>query len=150
MAPRILLLNGPNLNMLGSREPDIYGRETLEQIRQLSEAKAAELGLELDFRQSNSETELVGWIQQSRGQYGGLIINPAAYTHTSIAIHDALLLSELPVIELHLSNPLTREPFRHHSYVSSAARGIICGFGSHGYTLALDAMNRIIRQGDQT
>ena len=146
MAPRVLLLNGPNLNLLGSREPDIYGRETLAQIRGLCEAKAAELGLELDFRQSNGEGELVTWIQEARGRCRGLIVNPAAYTHTSIAILDALRLCGLPVIELHLSNPAAREAFRHRSYVSSAARGIICGFGSHGYTLALEAMDRIVRE----
>ncbi len=146
MAPRVLLLNGPNLNLLGSREPDIYGRETLEQIRGLCEAKAAELGLELDFRQSNGEGELVTWIQEARGRCRGLIVNPAAYTHTSIAILDALRLCGLPVIELHLSNPAAREEFRRRSYVSGVARGIICGFGSHGYTLALEAMDRIVRR----
>ena len=146
MAPRVLLLNGPNLNLLGSREPDIYGRETLAQIRGLCEAKAAELGLELDFRQSNGEGELVTWIQEARGRCRGLIVNPAAYTHTSIAILDALRLCGLPVIELHLSNPAAREEFRHRSYVSGVARGIICGFGSHGYTLALEAMDRIVRE----
>lgn len=147
---RILLLNGPNLNMLGAREPEIYGRETLDQIRAACERRAGELGLDLDFRQSNSEGELVGWIQEARDAHDGIVINPAAYTHTSLAILDALLLSELPVIELHLSNPFRREPFRHHSYVSQAAHGIICGFGGHGYELALEAIGRIVQSGDSS
>jgi 3-dehydroquinate dehydratase II len=141
---KIMLLNGPNLNMLGVREPEIYGSDTLDDIRATCLAKAASLGIEVDFRQSNSEGELVGWIQSARGDHDGVIINPAAYTHTSIAIMDALIAAELPVIELHLSNPLRREAFRHHSYVSGVAHGVICGFGGHGYELALDAMARIV------
>lgn len=141
---KIMLLNGPNLNMLGVREPEIYGTDTLDDIKAVCLAKGAALGLEVDFRQSNSEGELVGWIQSARGDHAGIIINPAAYTHTSLAIMDALLAAELPVIELHLSNPLRREAFRRHSYVSEVARGVICGFGGHGYELALDAMARII------
>ena len=144
---KIMLLNGPNLNMLGVREPEIYGTDTLDDIRALCLDKGAALGVEVDFRQSNSEGELVGWIQSARGDHAGVIINPAAYTHTSIAIMDALIAVELPVIELHLSNPLQREPFRRHSYVSEVARGVICGFGGHGYELALDAMARIIGVG---
>ncbi|MEE2970453.1 MAG: type II 3-dehydroquinate dehydratase [Pseudomonadota bacterium] len=144
---KIMLLNGPNLNMLGVREPEMYGTDTLDDIRVLCLDKGAALGVEVDFRQSNSEGELVGWIQSARGDHAGIIINPAAYTHTSIAIMDALIAVELPVIELHLSNPLRREPFRRHSYVSEVARGVICGFGSHGYELALDAMARIIGVG---
>ncbi len=141
---KIMLLNGPNLNMLGVREPALYGTDTLDDIRANCLAKGAALGLQIDFRQSNSEGELVGWIQSARGDHGGIIINPAAYTHTSIAIMDALIAAELPVIELHLSNPLRREAFRRHSYVSEVARGVICGFGGHGYELAIDAMARII------
>ncbi len=144
---KIMLLNGPNLNMLGVREPEMYGTDTLDDIRALCLDKGAALGIEVDFRQSNSEGELVGWIQSARGDHAGVIINPAAYTHTSIAIMDALIAVELPVIELHLSNPLRREPFRRHSYVSEVARGVICGFGGHGYELALDAMARIIGVG---
>jgi 3-dehydroquinate dehydratase II len=141
---KIMLLNGPNLNMLGVREPAIYGTDTLDDIRANCLAKGAALGFEIDFRQSNSEGELVGWIQSARGDHGGIIINPAAYTHTSIAIMDALIAAELPVIELHLSNPLRREAFRRHSYVSEVARGVICGFGGRGYGLAIDAMAGII------
>lgn len=144
---KIMLLNGPNLNMLGVREPEMYGTDTLDDIRALCLDKGAALGVEVDFRQSNSEGELVGWIQSARGDHAGVIINPAAYTHTSIAIMDALIAVALPVIELHLSNPLRREPFRRHSYVSEVARGVICGFGGHGYELALDAMARIIGVG---
>ena len=144
---KIMLLNGPNLNMLGVREPEMYGMDTLDDIRALCLDKGAALGVEVDFRQSNSEGELVGWIQSARGDHAGVIINPAAYTHTSIAIMDALIAVELPVIELHLSNPLRRELFRRHSYVSEVARGVICGFGGHGYELALDAMARIIGVG---
>ena len=144
---KIMLLNGPNLNMLGVREPDIYGTDTLDDIRAVCLDQGAALGIEVDFRQSNSEGELVGWIQSTRGDHAGIIINPAAYTHTSIAIMDALIAVELPVIELHLSNPLRRELFRRHSYVSEVARGVICGFGGHGYELALEAMARIIGAG---
>jgi len=142
--PRIVILNGPNLNLLGTREPEIYGSDTLDDIRASCAAHAAGLGLEVDFRQSNSESELIGWIQQARGACAGLIINPAAYTHSSVAILDALQMLDAPVVELHLSNIFKREPFRHHSYVSPVARGIICGFGAHGYILALDAVARVI------
>lgn len=145
--PEILVLNGPNLNMLGVREPEIYGYETLDDIEAMCRERAAELGLAIDFRQSNFEGELVGAIQGARGSAAGIVINPAAYTHTSVAILDALKLAELPVIELHLSNPHAREGFRHRSYVSPAARGIVAGFGAHGYLLALDAMARIIDAG---
>jgi len=143
--PKILVLNGPNLNMLGQRDPEIYGRETLDDIKKSCAAKASKLAVSIDFRQSNSEGELVGWIQEARGKCAGIVINPAAYTHTSVAALDALLLSELPVIELHLSNPHRREEFRHRSFASKAAKGIICGFGAHGYELALEAMARLVR-----
>ena len=129
--------------MLGVREPEIYGRDTLDDIDAACTAHAAAAGAKIDFRQSNSEAELIDWIQQSRGKFAGIIINPAALTHTSVALHDALILSELPVIEVHLSNIFRREPFRHHSYVSPVAIGIISGFGAHGYLLAIDAMLRL-------
>ena len=144
MAKKILVLNGPNLNMLGTREPEIYGTQTLADI-EASMAESAEAhGLEIDFRQTNHEGELVTWIQQAGKANTGIIINPGAYTHTSVAIMDALLACELPVIELHLSNPHSRESFRHTSYVSPVATGVICGFGAHGYVLALEAMARLV------
>ncbi|TXH35623.1 MAG: type II 3-dehydroquinate dehydratase [Rhodospirillaceae bacterium] len=143
--PRILVLNGPNLNMLGIREPSIYGRDSLQDIESACEQRARELGLSLDFRQSNLEGELVTWIQQARGNAAGIVINPAAYGHTSIALLDALLIAELPVIEVHLSNIFRREDYRHHTYVSQAASGVICGLGAQGYLLALDALATILK-----
>lgn len=137
---RILVLNGPNLNMLGVREPEIYGKETLDDIRKNCDAHASAAGVTLDFRQSNSEADLIDWIQQARGTVDGIVINPAAFTHTSVAILDALVLAELPVVEIHISNIFRRESFRQHSYVSAGATGIISGFGAHGYILAIDAM----------
>ena len=147
MGSTILVLNGPNLNMLGSREPDIYGSETLDEIEQSCRERAESHGLEIDFRQSNSESDLVAWIQESKGKAGGLIVNAGAYTHTSIAILDALQIVDAPVIEVHLSNIFQREPFRHKSYVSQAAQGLICGFGAAGYLLALDAMAGLLAPG---
>ena len=144
MDSEILILNGPNLNLLGSREPEIYGRETLADIEASSAKKAASLGLAIDFRQSNSEGEIVGWIQQAPGRAAGLIVNAGALTHTSIAVLDALLACGLPVVEVHLSNIHRREEFRQRSYVSQAAQGMICGFGGHGYELALEAMARLL------
>ncbi len=144
--PEVLILNGPNLNMLGVREPAIYGHETLADIESMCHDRAADLGLSVDFRQSNFEGELVSMIQQARDRAAGIIINPAGYTHTSVAIHDALKLSDLPVIELHLSNPHQRESFRHISYVTAVAKGSIAGFGSHGYVLGLDAMGRLLER----
>ena len=140
----ILILNGPNLNMLGIREPHIYGSESLEDIESMSKDQARLHGLAVDFRQSNFEGELVTIIQQARDNSSGIILNPAGYTHTSVAILDALKLTDLPVIELHLSNPHKREKFRHKSFVSEVATGIICGFGSFGYILAIDALARLI------
>jgi 3-dehydroquinate dehydratase-2 len=140
MPKPIFVLNGPNLNMLGVREPAVYGSETLDDVRRRTEKRAKELDLSVDFRQSNIEGELVTWIQQAREAASGIIINAGAYTHTSIAILDALTAAERPVIELHLSNVFRREGFRHHSYVSAAAQGVICGFGPKGYELAVEAM----------
>ncbi len=147
MAARILVLNGPNLNMLGAREPALYGHRTLDDIQEMCADRAEALGLDIDFRQSNHEGELVEWIQQARGVFAGIVINPGGYTHTSIAILDALLLSELPVVEIHISNIFRREPFRGHSYISQAASGMITGFGAHGYVLALDAIAEIVAAG---
>lgn len=140
MAKPIFILNGPNLNMLGLRQPEIYGHETLADIDAACQAYGKPLGLEVDFRQSNIEGELVTWIQEARSAADGVVINAAAYTHTSVAIQDALMLLSVPVIEVHLSNIHKRESFRHHSYVAAAAQGMICGFGSRGYLMALDAL----------
>jgi 3-dehydroquinate dehydratase II len=142
--PSVLILNGPNLNMLGTREPHIYGRETLDDVESLCQEAASRLGLAVDFRQSNLEGELVSWIQEARGEHDVIILNAGAYTHTSIAILDALTAVDLPVVEVHLSNIFRREAFRHHSYVSLAARGVICGFGSQGYVLGLEAAARLV------
>jgi len=141
---KVLVLNGPNLNLLGEREPDLYGDQTLEDIGAVCQKVAQNHGLELDFRQSNLEGELVSWIQQNQYTASGIIINAAAYTHTSVALLDALLTCAVPVIEVHLTNIYQREEFRHNSYISRAARGVICGFGAHGYVLALDAMAQIL------
>ena len=144
MNPKIMVLNGPNLNLLGVRQPHIYGHDTLADIEKRLQARAKAHGLAIDMRQSNHEGELVTWIQEARTTCAGIIINPAAYTHTSVAILDALLSCEFPVIELHLSNPHKREEFRHRSFVTLAAKGVIAGFGAHGYELALDAMAQLI------
>lgn len=144
MTQTILILNGPNLNMLGVRQPEIYGRETLADIEAACRAHAQGLDLGVDFRQTNHEGVLVDWIQEARTTRSGIIINAGAYTHTSVAILDALLACDLPVVEVHLSNIHQRDPFRHHSFISKAARGMICGFGSHGYILALDAIARLV------
>ncbi|KKB09642.1 type II 3-dehydroquinate dehydratase [Devosia chinhatensis] len=140
MTKRVLVLNGPNLNLLGTREPETYGSETLGDVEALCRHTAGELGLTVDFRQSNHEGELVTWIQEARQTADAILINPAAYSHTSVAIHDALRAVALPVAEVHLTNIHQREAFRHHSYVSSVAFGVICGFGSLGYKLALQAL----------
>lgn len=139
-APKVLILNGPNLNMLGTREPEHYGTTTLAQIDAACQRRAKTLGLGLDCRQSNGEGELIGWIQEARGSAEGIVLNPGAYAHTSVAIPDALSAVGLPVIEVHLSNIHQREEFRHHSYVSQVAQGVICGFGPQSYLLALEAM----------
>ncbi|CCQ73225.1 type II 3-dehydroquinate dehydratase [Magnetospira sp. QH-2] len=139
---RVLLLNGPNLNMLGRREPEIYGRQTLSELESLCVEHGQGLGFDVLCRQSNYEGKLVEWIQGAGDKYNAIIINPGAYTHTSIAILDALLSVDLPTVEVHLSNIHRREDFRHNSYVSKAAWGVICGFGPQGYLMALDALFR--------
>jgi len=143
----ILIINGPNLNMLGQREPEIYGHKTLADIKAMCEQKASALGYEIEFRQSNHEGEIVDWIQgvaMNPESYAGLIINPAAYTHTSIAIHDALKLVELPIIEVHLTDPFAREDFRHYSYVTPLARAAIKGQGADGYTQAIETLCNLV------
>ncbi|MDP6388308.1 MAG: type II 3-dehydroquinate dehydratase [Alphaproteobacteria bacterium] len=142
--PGVLVLNGPNLNMLGVREPDIYGSETLDDIEAACTAEGEALGLAVDFRQSNDEGELVTWIQEAHENHAGIVINAGAFTHTSVALLDALSLVEPPVIEVHLSNIFAREEFRHHSYISPVAAGVICGFGAKGYILALQAMAPLV------
>ncbi len=137
--PRVLILNGPNLNLLGLREPEIYGRETLADIEARCRDRAERLGLGLDFRQSNHEGTLVDWVQEARGTANVIVLNAGAYTHTSVAILDALRAFEGKVIELHLSNIHRREEFRHRSYVALRADGVIMGFGAAGYLLALEA-----------
>lgn len=144
MTKPVYVLNGPNLNMLGLREPSIYGADTLADVQRRAEARAVQLGLQIEFRQSNIEGELVTWIQQAREAASGIILNAGAYTHTSVALLDALNAAELPAIEVHLSNVFRREGFRHHSYISLAARGVICGFGPKVYELALEAMADIL------
>lgn len=140
MAKPVYVLNGPNLNLLGVRQPEIYGRATLDDIERMAKAKGEALGLAVEFRQSNHEGQLVDWVQEARTQAAGLIVNAAGLSHTSIALLDALQASELPVIEVHLSNIFRREDYRTHSYVSIAAKGVICGLGAKGYELALEAM----------
>ena len=140
MAKRVLVLNGPNLNLLGTREPGIYGAHTLADVEELCHRAGTELNLSIDCRQSNHEGELVTWIQDARDTADAILINPAAYSHTSVAIHDALKAVGLPVAEVHLSNIHQREAFRHHSYVSTVAFGVICGFGITGYRMALMAL----------
>jgi 3-dehydroquinate dehydratase-2 len=137
---KVLVLNGPNLNLLGKRQPDIYGRLTFEQINKKIRALAKELGVEVEIRQSNSEGELVNWIHEASIQFGAIVINPAAYTHSSIALRDAITATGLPTVEVHLSNIYAREEFRKHSYIAGAAVGQIAGFGVHSYLLGLRAV----------
>ena len=144
MSNLVFVINGPNLNLLGGREPEIYGQMTLNDIRQIATDSADSAGLSIDFRQSNEEGALVDWIQEASQDAAGIIINGAGYTHTSVAIMDALLASAVPIIEVHLSNIYKREEFRHHSYISRAAQGVICGFGADVYTLAILAMSKLL------
>ena len=145
MGKPIYVLSGPNLNLLGTREPEIYGRQTLDDVRDLCEARAKSLGHEVVFRQSNHEGALVDWIQEARDAACALVINPAAYGHTSIAILDALKMLSIPVIECHLSNPAAREAFRRETYVSLAATGLVSGFGANSYELAVEAAAGLVR-----
>ena len=142
MTKTVLILNGPNLNLLGTREPEIYGHDTLADIEAACRTHAAGLGLQLDCRQSNHEGQLIDWVQEARTGFAGIVINPGAYSHTSIALLDALKAVQTPIVEVHLSNIHQREDFRHHSYISHAAKGVICGLGIQGYLSALDAMAR--------
>jgi 3-dehydroquinate dehydratase-2 len=141
-----MVLNGPNLNLLGTREPAIYGSGTLDELETLCAETAEGLGVAIDFRQSNIEGELITWVQEARKNAAGLIINPAGYSHTSVALMDAISALDIPVIEVHLSNIHKREAFRHHSYVSRAADGVICGLGFAGYRLALIALSDILEE----
>lgn len=144
--PKILVIHGPNLNMLGKREPEIYGQTTLAEINDRLQQLGAKLGLEVETFQSNHEGEIIDKIQHSLETFNGLIINPAAYTHTSIAVRDALILVNYPIIEIHLSNIHNREPFRHASMIADVATAQITGFGADGYTMAIEAMVRLIHQ----
>ena len=145
MVKPIHVLSGPNLNLLGTREPEIYGKDTLEDVRTRCEARAASRGVSVVFRQSNHEGVLIDWVQEARESASALIINPAGYGHTSIALLDALKTLSIPVIECHLSNPAAREEFRRHTFVSLAATGIVSGFGAASYELAIEAAFGLIR-----
>ena len=144
MNKKILVINGPNLNLLGSREKEKYGNVSLQDIQKKCEAHSGEIGLKIDFKQSNVEGEIVNFIQDAREKYEGIIINAGGYTHTSVAILDALLAVKKPTIELHITNIYKREDFRHKSLISKAADGIICGLGEDGYIMALDGIKKII------
>jgi 3-dehydroquinate dehydratase-2 len=147
MAQMVYVLNGPNLNLLGRRQPEIYGAETLADVEATCRALGAELGLSVEFRQSNAEHVLIDWIHEAREKARGIVINPAAYTHTSVAILDALNAFDGPVIEVHISNVHRREAFRHHSYVSLRADGVIAGLGTQGYTLGLRRIAALVGAG---
>jgi 3-dehydroquinate dehydratase-2 len=142
----VFVLNGPNLNLLGKRQPHIYGHETLADVETDCRRTAEELGLSIRFHQSNAEHQIIDWIHEAREAAAGIVINPAAYTHTSVAILDALSTCEFPVLEVHISNVHKREPFRHHSYVSLRADGVIAGFGTQGYLLALRRIAKLIAE----
>jgi len=141
----IYILNGPNLNLLGTREPEVYGTTTLPEIGKMATARAKDHGLSVTFRQSNHEGELVDWIQECRTKGCGLILNAGALTHTSVALHDACKALSHPIIEVHLSNPYAREPFRRHSYISPVANGVICGLGATGYLVAVEALAELLK-----
>lgn len=144
----MLILNGPNLNLLGQREPDVYGTATLSDVEAICRTEGERLGVAIEFRQSNHEGELIDWIHGAgarcaSGEMSGVVLNPGAFTHTSIALHDAIKAAAAPVIEVHISNVYAREEFRHHSYISPVATGIIIGFGVEGYVLAIQAMHKL-------
>lgn len=145
MTHPIYVLNGPALNLLGTREPEIYGRTTLADIKKAVAARAKESGLRVVFRQSNHEGELIDWVQEARQKASGVIINAASYTHTSVALLDSLRTLDVPIIEVHLSNPFQREPYRRHSYISEVATGVICGLKDNSYLLAIDALTKLIK-----
>ncbi|WP_414441046.1 type II 3-dehydroquinate dehydratase [Burkholderia sp. 22PA0106] len=147
--PKVLVLNGPNLNLLGTRQPHIYGAETLADVERRCAEAAESLGLEIEFRQSNAEHQLIDWLHEARTRIDGVVINPAAYTHTSVALADALTGIDKPVIEVHISNVHRREAFRHHSYVSAVALGVICGMGTEGYVFALQRFATILKGAGQ-
>lgn len=140
----IYVLNGPNLNLLGQREPQVYGHATLDDVRERTAKKASGFGLDIEFRQSNTEGEIVDWIQEARVSAAAIVINAGAYTHTSVAILDALLATDIPCVEVHLSNIFQREEFRHHSFLSAACIGVICGFGVKSYELAIEALGELL------
>jgi 3-dehydroquinate dehydratase-2 len=144
MPKKIFVLNGPNLNLLGLREPHLYGSTTLDEVRERCEAIATKAGYELVFRQSNHEGVLLDWLQEARTEGAGVVLNAAGLTHTSVALLDSILACQIPVVECHITNPHSREPFRHHSYVSLAAKGVVMGFGAASYELALDGVIRIL------
>jgi 3-dehydroquinate dehydratase-2 len=144
----VLVINGPNLNLLGTRKPEVYGTTTLADVEKLCRDEAGRLGLELDFKQSNHEGQLIDWIHETgaevkAGRSIGAVFNPGAFTHTSVALHDAIEAASLPLIELHISNVHKREEFRHHSFISPVARGIVVGFGVHGYLLAINGLHQL-------
>ncbi|MEJ1118753.1 type II 3-dehydroquinate dehydratase [Phyllobacterium sp. CCNWLW109] len=146
MKKQVFILNGPNLNMLGKREPGIYGATTLSDIEAMCRAEGEVLGVDIEFRQSNHEGDLVNWIQEAGERRALVLINPAAYTHTSIALHDAIRAAGVILVEVHISNIHARESFRHHSYVSSLAKGVLCGFGVDGYVMGLRALIKLAPQ----
>lgn len=145
MAKPVLVLNGPNLNMLGVREPEIYGKATLRDVKSLCAKTAEGFGLAVDCRQSNAEDELISWIQAARNTHAAIVINAGAFSHTSVALLDALTLSELPIVEVHITNIHAREEFRHHSYVSKAAKAVICGCGVDGYVYAINTIAKLLK-----
>ena len=143
---RIFVLNGPNLNLLGARQPDLYGNATLEDVQKMCRSRAEELGAEIEFRQTNSEGELIDWLQEAGSSAQGVVLNPAAFSHYSVGVRDAVAASELPVVEVHISNIYAREAFRQKSVVSPVARGVIAGLGVDGYALAIEALVGILNR----